>query len=137
MNMKNKKIKNKGFTLFELLVSISIIALLTAIAVVSFGGVNKKARDSRRGSDLEKIRIALESYRQVNGTYPVAMSTLVSSNFLQALPTDPKDDSNYAATLNDYTYSLGALMEDSSSTNCSSSCGSCGSASCNYKVINP
>lgn len=137
MNMKNKKIKNKGFTLFELLVSISIIALLTAIAVVSFGGVNKKARDSRRISDMEKIRIALESYRQVNGTYPAAMSTLVSSNFLQALPTDPKDDSNYAATLTDYTYSLGALMEDSNSTNCSSSCGSCGSVSCNYKVINP
>ena len=59
-----------GFTLFELLVSISIIAVLTAIAVVSYGGLNKKARDSRRIADLEKIRISLESFRQIGSSYP-------------------------------------------------------------------
>jgi len=36
--VKNRYKKNQGFTLFELLVSISIIAVMTAIAVVSFGG---------------------------------------------------------------------------------------------------
>lgn len=140
MNKVNKKNKLKiklGFTLFELLVTISIIAVLTAVAVVSFGGVNKKSRDSRRVADLEKVRIALEGYRQLNATYPSNLNLLVSSGFLQQVPTDPKDKSAYASTLADYIYSLGAKMEDVGSTNCTSSCGTCGSSSCNYKVINP
>ena len=45
--------KNKGFTLFELLVSISIIALLTALATISFSSAQKKARDSKRIQDME------------------------------------------------------------------------------------
>ena len=51
--MKNKK----GFTLIELIVSITIIAVLTVAGVISYGGANKKARDNRRMADLEKIRI--------------------------------------------------------------------------------
>ncbi|MCW1949345.1 MAG: type II secretion system GspH family protein [Candidatus Shapirobacteria bacterium] len=86
-----KKIRNKkGFTLFELLVSISIVAILTAVAVVSFGGMNKKTRDARRSSDMEKIRVALEAARQVGSTYPNSLNALVSGKFLDKIPTDPK-----------------------------------------------
>ena len=88
-----KQNRNSGFTLFELLVSISIIAVMTAVAVVSFGGLNKKARDQRRISDVEKIRVALESYKQINNYYPpesTVQSLLISGGFLDKWPTDPK-----------------------------------------------
>ncbi len=94
MKIKNKK--NKGFTLFELLVSISIIAVLTAVAVVSFGGLNKKTRDARRMADLEKIRIALESAKQIGTTYPSSLNNLVGGSYLDRLPTDPKTNANYS-----------------------------------------
>ena len=130
--------KTSGFTLFELLVTISIIAILTAVAVVSFGGVNKKARDSRRTADLESIRIALEAYKQINNAYPANLTTLTTGVvYLQKIPVDPKTKVAYPYTPGVapiYTYSIGTSMEDVGSTNCSSSCGCTG---CNYKVVNP
>lgn len=133
--MKEKK-KN-GFTLFELLVSISIIAILTAVAVVSFGGVNKKARDSRRMADLEKIRIALEAVKQAGTTYPVAVGNTANlTDYLDKWPTDPKTKGVYVYVRSTgYVYRIGASMEDLGSTNTANF--SCGSGSCNYRVVNP
>ena len=149
--MKTKKQRNnkamfasrQGFTLFELLVSISIIAVLTAVAVVSFGGLNRKTRDARRTSDLEKVRLALEVVRQVGSTYPSGLSDLVTAGYLDKVPTDPKGSSfsyYYARGGTNYTYTLCAQMEDVGSTNFAGSCGTnyCGSGnSCNYRVVNP
>ncbi|MCD6568701.1 type II secretion system protein, partial [bacterium] len=43
--------KNKGFTLIEMLIVISIIALLASMILVGMGGARAKARDSRRIAD--------------------------------------------------------------------------------------
>ena len=45
-------IRNKGFTLLELLVVISLIGLLTAIGVVNFQATNQRARDGKRQAEL-------------------------------------------------------------------------------------
>jgi prepilin-type N-terminal cleavage/methylation domain-containing protein len=143
--MKIKKIrKNKnGFTLFELLVSISIIAVLTAIAVVSFGGLNKKTRDARRMSDLEKVRLSLEAARQIGTTYPGGLADLINMGLLDRIPGDPKGASYnyyYGRGADNYTYILCAQMEDVGSANTTSNCGTnrCGAGnSCNYRLYNP
>jgi prepilin-type N-terminal cleavage/methylation domain-containing protein len=135
MKIINKK---NGFTLIELIVSITIIAVLTVAGVISYGGASKKARDNRRVADLEKIRIALELYRQqgVGNTYPTVLTSLTTSGFLQAIPTDPKGISIYTYNrLTNYTYNLGANVEDLGSTNIAAYSG-CGST-CNYQVTNP
>ena len=138
--MKIKKINKKsGFTLFELLVSISIIAVLTAVAVVSFGGLNKKTRDARRTADLEKIRIALESAKQIGTTYPTTLDVLVG-NGLDRVPLDPKTKTTYSYTrLTNYTYRICANMEDVGSTSADvSGCAGLPSGYAGYfKVINP
>lgn len=141
--MKNKNghaCRQTGFTLFELLVSISIIAVLTAVAVVSFGGLNKKTRDARRISDLEKIRLSLEAARQIGNTYPGDLTSLVGSSLLEKIPLDPKGAGYsyaYSVGTSKYTYVLCAYMEDVGSTTANTGCGSCGTSGCNYKVINP
>lgn len=84
-----------GFTLFELLVSISIIGLLIALATVSFSSAQAGARNSRRRGDLSAVRNAFEQYYTVNAsTYPLSCSgaALASdlSPYLQGgLPSDP------------------------------------------------
>ncbi len=138
--MKKKFLKSNGFTLFELLVSISIIAVLTAVAVVSFGGLNKKTRDARRTSDLEKIRLTLEAARQVGTTYPGDLNTLVSMGLLDKVPTDPKTGSIYSySKLTNYTYRLCSFVENVGSTSSDvSGCSGLPSGYVGYlKVVNP
>lgn len=116
--MKNKK---NGFTLIELIVVITIIAVLTVAGIVSYSGTNKKARDSRRMADLEKIRIALELYRQGTGsTYPLLLDSLVDKEYLQSIPTDPKNIGTtylYTPSINGYKYIIKASVEDLGVTN--------------------
>jgi prepilin-type N-terminal cleavage/methylation domain-containing protein len=105
--MKNKK----GFTLIELIVSVTIIAVLTVAGVIGYGGASKKARDSRRMADLEKIRIALELYRQGTGTsYPATTDALIPT-YLQTVPIGPKGET-YTYTNSGYTYILSTTLEE-------------------------
>jgi hypothetical protein len=75
----------------------------------------------------------LESYKQINSAYPASLTTLTTPIiYLQTVPIDPKDKSAYYVQLANYTYTLGAKMEDLGSTNIASFGGGF-----NYRVINP
>jgi len=74
--MKNHKQQNHGFTLIELLVVISIIGVLSTIAMTSLNGARAKARDAVRLSDMEQIRNALEIYKSMYGHYPYNSDTV-------------------------------------------------------------
>lgn len=125
----------QGFTLIELIVVITIIAVITTLTIISFGGSNRRARDSRRISDMQKVAIALEMARQVGSTYPADLNYLKDNNFLQALPVDPKGYT-YVYTSTGYTYTFVGSMEDLGSTN-GAWPGSCGGLGCNYQITNP
>ncbi len=60
---------DKGFTLIELLVVIAIIGILSSVVLVSLNSARAKARDARRKSDLNQIRIALSLYYNQYGNY--------------------------------------------------------------------
>ena len=60
----------KGFTLIELLVVISIIGLLSTLAVVALSSARNKSRDTRRLADIKQLTTALELYRDRVGAYP-------------------------------------------------------------------
>jgi prepilin-type N-terminal cleavage/methylation domain-containing protein len=80
--------KITGFTLFELLVSISIIGILSAIAAVSYSSAQKKARDARRMEDMANIQKAAEMYYSQNAyVYPTQLEL---GGVMQAFPSDPK-----------------------------------------------
>ena len=131
--------KISGFTLLELLVVISLIGLLTAIAAVNFQSTNQRARDGKRQAGLEQIRTALEIARadSVDNTYPTDVDSLVTGSYLPTLPTDPKNFSYKYSPSADYrTYSLCAHLERG---DVSDGCGgteACGDV-CNYQVKNP
>lgn len=89
----------KAFTLVELLVVISIIGILAALATVSFSSTQKQARDTQRKSDLKQYQTSLESYANRNsGLFPAWASSSPPSmdNFCSWLgitgtcPNDPK-----------------------------------------------
>lgn len=117
--MKNKN--SSAFTFVELLVVVTIIAVITAVAVASYQSTNRKARDSRRKSDLEQMRAALELCRAETGEYPETggmdfdpigqeLVCLDGNTYLNPLPQDPRQGQvgyGYEYTqLTDTTYEL-------------------------------
>lgn len=150
--------KKSAFTLIELLISVSIIAILIAIGIASYSTLNKQSRDTKRKSDIEQIRSALEMYRAENGHYPsggcvgatcafadalVLASELVST-YIPAIPLDPKTGTTeayeyeYKATgLSSgeyYGYCLSATLE---TQDFSDTCTPDTSNGQNYGVKNP
>lgn len=115
--------KKNGFTFIELLVAITIIAILSGIAMVNFQVTNRKSRDTRRRSDMEQIRSALELCRSDNGSYPASLGTSVvcgTTTYLNPVPTDPKGGTDYEYTrTSTTTYSLCTnLMENEDNPYC-------------------
>lgn len=64
-----KKI-SRGFTIVELLIVIVVIGILAALVVVTYNGIQQKARDTERKTDVNAIHGQLEAYQAQNGKYP-------------------------------------------------------------------
>ncbi|QFR38795.1 prepilin-type N-terminal cleavage/methylation domain-containing protein [Candidatus Gracilibacteria bacterium 28_42_T64] len=69
--MKKLMKRSFGFTLVELIVVITILAILGTIAFISLQGYSKNARDSARISDIENIVTSFTLYEVQRGSFPV------------------------------------------------------------------
>ncbi len=147
-----RRTKSGGFTLLEVLVSATIIAVLTAIGIVSYSSVNKRSRDVKRKSDLEQIRAALEMYRSDNSQYPDAgsesvtsaqdLSATLVSTYIPTIPSDPSPTGDYyyqgIVTSGVYSgYCVCALLETIPAGQSESTCTVSLPASCNYGLKSP
>src|SRR5882757_2720666 len=70
--MVSLKNRSKGFTIVELLIVIVVIAILATLVIVTFTGIQQKARDSQRQTDINAVDSHVEAYYAQNGTYPTA-----------------------------------------------------------------
>lgn len=93
--------KLSGFTLIELLVVITIIGILAGMALVSYGGTQERARDSKRKQELDAIKKALELAKQdTPGAYYYPNDYLTlddnpNSPYIKEVPVDPKTGDPY------------------------------------------
>lgn len=78
-----------GFTLIELMVVMTIIALLLSLAVPRYFHSLDKAREATLRQDLDTMRDAIDKFRGDNGHYPSSLEELVSRKYLRAIPPDP------------------------------------------------
>ncbi len=65
-----KNLRNRAFTLPELVVVIAIVAILSTAAFISYSSFNIDARDSVRKADMGNMKVILRSTKQKNGSYP-------------------------------------------------------------------
>ena len=76
------KLKNRqaGFTIVELLIVVVIIAILAAITIVGYNGMQNRAHASRAGSVASSYVKLLKMYKSEHGRYPVADNICLSGN---------------------------------------------------------
>lgn len=82
-----------GFTLIEMLVVLSIVALLLTIATPRYFGSLQKSRETALRENLRVIRVTLDKFYGDKGRYPENLQELVEKQYLRAVPVDPITES--------------------------------------------
>lgn len=67
MTIKNKQ---QGFTIVELLIVIVVIGILAALVITTFTGIQQKARDTERQTDIKALQGQIEAYYAQKSNYP-------------------------------------------------------------------
>lgn len=83
-----------GFTLVELLVVMSIIALLLALAMPRYMHSTDRAKEAVLKENLARMRVAIDQYHSDRGRYPDRLEDLVEKKYLRGIPQDPITDSD-------------------------------------------
>lgn len=119
-----------GFTIVELLIVIVIIAILAAITIVAYNGIQERARYSAMKSDINSINKAIQMFHAENSNYPGSNTTgtLVYSagpnntmnipglvpTYIAQMPSIPNDGRGgyyaYIVTANGTNYKLVRLV---------------------------
>lgn len=68
----NTNSHQRGFTIVELLIVIVVIGILAGLVISTFSGVQGRARDAQRQTDIKAVATQLEVYYIDNGSYPTA-----------------------------------------------------------------
>ena len=80
---------SRGFTLLELMIVISIIMILMAVAVPVYNQSIIQARESVLRSNLSTLRSVISQYTLDKQKAPQSLDDLVQAGYLRQLPVDP------------------------------------------------
>ena len=127
--MISLKRTGRGFTIVELLIVIVVIGILAALVIVTYAGIQKRARDTERKTDVKGIQGQLEAYWADNAKYPTLANmndTTFRSDFFKGLPAeafaDPKNAASQqlcaATASNCYGFAVIPAACDNATTSC-------------------
>jgi general secretion pathway protein G len=100
--------QDAGFTLLELLIVMTIIAVLAVVAIPKFSAAIKMAREAVLKEDLHVMRSAIDSYTMDKQKAPQSLEDLVQDGYLKAVPEDPftRSKDSWVTDSNGALYSL-------------------------------
>lgn len=87
MSLQNrKKFKaDKGFTIVELLIVIVVIAILAAISIVAYNGIQQRSHTTSSKTAAENLAKKVEAFNAVNSVYPTSNTAALMTTALNAL----------------------------------------------------
>ena len=68
--MISLKKRSQGFTIVELLIVIVVIGILALLVITTYSGIQAKARNSKRQTDVASLQTQLEAFFSQSGYYP-------------------------------------------------------------------
>jgi general secretion pathway protein G len=85
---------SRGFTLIELMVVMTVIALLISIAVPRYFHSVEQAKEATLKQSLSVMRVAIDKFYADNERFPTTINELVTKKYIRAIPADPITESN-------------------------------------------
>ena len=83
----------RGFTMIEMLVVLSVLALLLSLVAPSYFGHVDRARELALKQDLKTVRDCIDKFHADRGRDPADLPELVATHYLREIPVDPVTDS--------------------------------------------
>lgn len=106
--MIKRRKQSAGFTLIELVIVMAIIMILLTMAVSSYTGAVRHAKEAALKEDLQTMRTAIDSYTMDKQKAPQSLDDLVQDGYLKQIPEDPMTHSKdtWVPDTSDAMYSI-------------------------------
>jgi general secretion pathway protein G len=88
MKQRTKRSSERGFTLMELIIVVTIIGILAGIAVANVKFAQRKAREAALMDNLATLRKAIDNFYADKQRYPSTLEEL-APNYVRSIPKDP------------------------------------------------
>ena len=99
--------RERGFTLFELVMVMTIMVILATIGVVSYQHIQLKAKEEVLKQDLKTMRKLIDEYQADRAKLPQSLDDLVSAGYMREVPIDPiTGDRDWVTEMGEDTVSL-------------------------------
>ncbi len=127
LHMKKHPTNISGFTLIELMITVAVIGVISAIAIPTYHGYIKSSCNSVGAWNMEQLEWYVQNYYLENRTYVGTNGTHnpgdTSSNLMTALHWKPNDDDRFkyeisGATANQYTLTVSGAGATTSGAAC-------------------
>jgi general secretion pathway protein G len=80
---------NRGFTLIEVLIVVTLIVILAAISMPQYQNSVTRSREAVLKEDLWRMRDVIQQYYADKNKWPASLQDLVSEGYMRQVPEDP------------------------------------------------